>query len=128
MTIVSKSNEKSIPISVTYKGKRVIAGNLTPDGIFLKTVERRDKLLVLDAFGFDISYMRDVFAQGCNYIKLRVKDTGERYSIDVDTFKKNAVTRSIGKFGPRLYCPLKYWIRTDQKPKKAETQMRFFGT
>jgi alanyl-tRNA synthetase len=102
---------KSIPLYVEYKGKSVLAGILSSQGTFNKTVLRKDKLLILDSYGFDVEYMKDVYAQGAKWIDLKVRDTDEHYQIDTPTFKKYAVKRSIGKFGQRLYCPLKYWKR-----------------
>lgn len=114
---IPNSREKSIPIMVAYRGKSIVAGNLTCSGVFKKTVEQRDKLLVLDAYGFDVAYMRDVMAQGCKLINLRVKDTGENYRINIKTFKEKAVIRSIGKFPQRMYVPLRYWQPVNPKPR-----------
>ncbi len=123
MNSIPKSKGKSIPIHVSYKGRKIVAGNLTPGGVFKKIVERRDKLLVLDSYGFDTSYMDDVFAQGCKRIELRVKDTGEKYFIDTDTFKKYAVIRSIGRFGRRMYVPLRYWEQPEVPKQDKPVQL-----
>ncbi len=98
-----------IPLYVDYQGKRVVSGILGPDKVFCKSVELRQKLLVMDAYGIDEENFRELNAFGCKAIELRERDTGRRYFIDFDTFKAKAVPRQIGKFGLRCYLPLRYW-------------------
>lgn len=104
---------KKIPIFVNYQGKEIVVGNIFPNGTFVKKVEQKDKLIVLDAYGLDVKYMKDVMLR-CKTIRLHEKD-GSLYEIDINTFKAKAITRSIGKFGERMYCPLKYWNMLDNK-------------
>jgi len=98
-----------IPLYVDYQGKRVVSGILGPDKVFRKSVELRQKLLVLNSYGIDEQNFRELNAFGCKGIELTERDTGRRYFIDFDTFKAKAVPRQIGKFGLRYYLPLRYW-------------------
>lgn len=106
---MGRSKRDGIPLYVDYQGKRVVSGILGPDKVFRKSVELRQKLLVMDAYGIDEENLRELTAFGCKAIELRERDTGRRYLIDFDTFKAKAVPRQIGKFGLRYYLPLRYW-------------------
>ncbi len=106
---MGKNRRGGIPLYVDYQGKRVVSGILGPDKVFRKSVELRQKLLVMDAYGIDEQNFRELNAFGCKGIELTERDTGRKYFIDFDTFKAKAVPRQIGKFGLRYYLPLKYW-------------------
>ncbi|WP_049752068.1 hypothetical protein [Carboxydothermus hydrogenoformans] len=106
---MEKNRRGSIPLYVDYQGKRVVSGILGPDKVFRKSVELRQKLVVMDAYGIDEENFRELNAFGCKVIELRERDTGRKYLIDFDTFKAKAVPRQIGKFGLRYYLPLRYW-------------------
>ncbi|PKM82557.1 MAG: hypothetical protein CVU89_03390 [Firmicutes bacterium HGW-Firmicutes-14] len=116
---------KDIPLTVNFKGKQVVAGNLLPDGTFKKTVARKQKLFALDAYGLDPEYMHPAFDLGCKIIELREKDTNDVYRISADKFKQYAVKRALGKFKPRLYCPMKYWDQINRKPEPRQGQLAF---
>lgn len=98
-----------IPLFVDYQGKRVVSGILGPDKVFRKSVELRQKLLVMDAYGIDEQNFRELQALDCRAIELTERDTGRKYFIDFHTFTAKAVPRQIGKFGVRYYLPLRYW-------------------
>jgi hypothetical protein len=116
---------KDIPLTVSFKGKKIVAGNLLSDGTFKKSVARKQKLFALDAYGLDPEYMEPAFDLGCKTIELKEKDTGDIYRISADKFKQYAVKRALGKFKPRLYCPLKYWDQVNHKPKQEQEQLAF---
>lgn len=99
----------TIPFFVNYSGNRVLVGKLRPDGTFSKSVRREQKLMALNAYGFDNAYMADVLNLGCKAIELREIDTNITYRISIADFIKFSVNRSIGKFATRMYVPLQYW-------------------
>lgn len=105
---------KSIPLFVEWQGRRVVSGRLGRDGIFRKSVETRQKLFVLDAYGIDEANVNELKALGCRAIELRERDTGRIYRIDFSRFVEKAVPRQIGMFGVRYYLPLRYWQTTEQ--------------
>jgi hypothetical protein len=98
-----------IPLFVEYQGRRVVSGILGKDKIFRKSVELRQKLLVMNSYGIDAENLQELNAFGCKGIELTERDTGRKYFVSFDTFKAKAVPRQIGKFGLRYYLPLRYW-------------------
>lgn len=94
---------------VSYNGKRILSGILGPDKVFRKSVETRQRLLVLDSYGIDAENLEELATYGCKAIELTERDTGRIFTVDFATFKAKAVPRSIGKFGLRYYLPLRYW-------------------
>jgi len=91
-----------------YQGRRVVVGELE-NGVFRKKVKLRQKLQVMDAYGFDEDYFSILDSAGCKQIELVEKETENVYRIDFKTLKTKGIWRKIGKFGKRVYLPLKYW-------------------
>ncbi len=115
-----KKKSNGIPLFVEYQGKRVVSGVLGKDGVFRKSVELRQKLFVMNAYGIDEENFRELQALGCKAIELTERDTGKKYAIDFETFKAKAVPRQIGKFGLRYYLPLRYWQTLEPAAGGAE--------
>ncbi|RDV84892.1 hypothetical protein [Ammonifex thiophilus] len=89
-------------------GELVPVGQIK-DGRFIKKVRTRQKLRVMDAYGIDASVVEELRKQGVTEIELHEVDTGKLYNLPLPVFLEKAVIRSIGKFPPRLYLPLRYW-------------------
>ncbi|MCG0276606.1 MAG: hypothetical protein L5655_10735 [Thermosediminibacteraceae bacterium] len=104
---------KGIPLYVDYQGKQVLSGILGPDKVFRKSVETKQKLFVMNAYGIDKSNFEELKALGCKAIELSERDTKKKYVIDFATFEQKAVPRKIGKFGLRYYLPLRYWQKIE---------------
>lgn len=100
-----------IPLFVNYQGRRVLCGVLGPDKVFRKTVQAKQKLIVLDSYGIDAITVEDLKTLGCRAIELFEQDSGTKFTIDFATFQAKAIPRAIGKFTLRYYLPLRYWRR-----------------
>lgn len=112
-------SSRGTPLFVSYLGKRTLSGFLGPDKVFRKSVERRQKLLVMDSYGIDAENLQQLETLGCRAIELTERDTGRKYTIAFAVFKAKAVPRQIGKFGLRFYLPLRYW-RVSETPEKEK--------
>ncbi|MDN5331415.1 MAG: hypothetical protein PWP45_640 [Tepidanaerobacteraceae bacterium] len=108
-----KIKRNGIPLYVNYQGKQVVSGILGHDKVFRKSVETKQKLIVMDAYGIDEPNFEELKALGCEMIELIERDTGKKYLIDFATFEKMAVPRKIGKFNVRYYLPLRYWRKVE---------------
>lgn len=112
---------------MSYLGKRTLSGFLGPDKVFRKSVERRQKLLVMDSYGIDAENLRQLETLGCRAIELTERDTGRKYTIAFAVFKAKAVPRQIGRFGLRYYLPLRYWSCSEPPEERKSPNNRACG-
>lgn len=113
--ITSIIQQKTQPIK-----KKVFSDNRTrvigviKDKVFIKTNWHSSRHLCFKhrAIGIDRAAFYNYVLPCAERIECLDRDKGIVYTISVSDFQSHAVGDDLG-WGPQLFCPLKYWQKTD---------------
>lgn len=116
----SKATYHSKVIPSTFNGAPCFGG------VFYESSRTYVKKLKLSAyywpkrsFPIDAPVLDQLKRLGCETLVLHVADTGDHYSIDMDTFLENAQAidwrEKDSRFPMRFYCPLDLWHKVGEE-------------
>lgn len=80
-------------------------------GTFSKTVKRKGHLFESrNAYAIDKNVVDVLKAKNTQIIKIKEKDTGDTYTITLNSFISNGIEINF-EYGDQIATPLKYWTK-----------------
>lgn len=97
-----------------FDGKPCFAGVFYEETrTYVKKLKQNTMYWPLKSFPIDDQVLEELKKRDCKTLVIHVSDTGDRYSISLETFTKNAQavdwSQKDSRFPLRWYCSLDYW-------------------
>lgn len=106
----------TVRISASYQGQPVATAEM--DGQIFRRICKASDLHheMGDSFGIDEDVLFQLERNGVEIIEVTIRDKNESYTVDLQTFRNNAVPEVF--YGiKRLYLPLNcYWAKKAPRP------------